>query len=104
MEPGTISPVSGSAAAAITTRGPSKEGVAAWSGSLISTALMRKVALPSRTVSPGCTRSRSSTSCSATRPYWPWFGARASAIGMAGDSTGAPISGQARSTAFNSMS
>ena len=104
MEPGTTRPVCGSAAAAISTLGPSRAAVVTWSGTLTRAALIRKVALPSRTVSPGCRPRRSSTTCSASNPYWPLRGARASARGTAGASTGAPTRGQAASTAFSSTS
>ncbi len=99
IEPGCSSPVAGSVARPISTRGPKIEGLATRSGSAVMVPRSTRVALPSRAASPTAACSRDSTSGSTSAPP-----ASAAASGCAGSTVGWPSIGQAASTAFNSTS
>ena len=99
IAPGASSPVRGNDSSPISTRGPKIDALDTRSGSSASTARSTNGAPPSRTMAPGCTPRRSSTSRSATSPS-----ASAGCTGPGGSSTAVPSNGQAPSTAFNSTS
>ena len=99
-EPGTTRPVAGREARPIRTGGPSRSGLATWSGAERRAARRVKRARPRVTVSPTRRPSRCRTSGAAARP----FPARTRAVGRAGAKSGWPASGQAPSTALSETS